>query len=326
MLIGRELDARLFTDLSQVSQQRLVTPTAQFFVRSGASELLPDSADWQIRIGRTGSIHINALRAAARHMGTHLLECAGNVSLTRFGLISAARWTGVPIEEVLDRAKVKAESSWMEISGFDEYASTSRTSVPGASWIFPLDVLKGTGAFLATGMNGESLTADHGAPVRLVVPGWYGCACIKWVNNLAYVTEDAPATSQMHEYAVRTLQRRSPETAMEFEAATIDHAAVPVRVEKWKTAGKLQYRVVGILWGGSQPIRALKIRFNPTEEFIPVPAFHQTTTDPWTVWSSMWSPRQPGRYTIRLAVVGPNARARKLELGLYDRLIGIDEV
>lgn len=327
-LIGSELDGRLFTDLSRFTARRLTTPAAEFFVRSAASRLLPDPAGWNVVLdglveGPT-KLPIASVRKAASPRGVHLLECAGNVALTRFGLISVAGWTGVSITEILAEAKPKPGTAWVEISGFDEYSAPSRTSVPGASWIFPVEALKG--AFLATAMNDLPLTPNHGAPVRLIIPGWYGAACIKWVNRITFVQENAEATSQMKEYAIRTLQPGKPSLARDYAPAVVDPAALPVRVEKWAVAGKLRYRIAGLAWGGTQPIKALQIRFNPREPFVSVPAFHQGKSDPWTLWTCPWSPASPGDYQIRMAIADPLIQARKLELGLYDRTVHISEV
>lgn len=328
--IGTELDGRLYTDLSRLSAGRVVTPTATFYVRTLASRLLPDWRQWLVTIDgmveKSVHIGIRTLKATAKPMGTHLMECAGNVRLTRFGLISVASWRGVPVMELLGQAKIASGGTWVQISGFDEYASESRTSIPGASWIFPVDALKDAGAFLATEMNGQALTADHGAPVRLFVPGWYGCACIKWVNRITVVDDSAEATSQMQEYAARTLQQGIPQMARDYDPATIDHAAMPVRVEQWAVAGKPRYRIVGIAWGGLQPIVRLRIRFNADEEFVDVSGFHQQKTDPWTIWTHAWSPHTPGKYNIQLAIAEPAVRARKLDSGYYVRTVTLREV
>src|SRR6185369_9127809 len=125
------------------------------------------------------------------------------------------------------------------VSDFDEYAAPydPAHSTPGASWIFSFEQL--ATAFLATRMNGEALPEDHGAPVRLFVPGWYGCACIKWVNAIALVDDTAEATSQMQEYASRTGQTGVPALAKDYLPGVIDQAAMPVRVEQWRVEGKL---------------------------------------------------------------------------------------
>jgi DMSO/TMAO reductase YedYZ molybdopterin-dependent catalytic subunit len=275
---------------------------------------------------RSLSLGIEGLKKEAKPMGVHVMECAGNVRLTRFALISAANWAGVPLSQILDNAKVKPAATRVLITGFDRYARDSKTSIPGASWTFSLEDLKTARAFLATEMNGQPLTKDHGAPVRLVVPGWYGCACIKWVNEITLLDEEAEATSQMREYAARTLQNGVPRLAREYQPAVIEQAAMPVRIEKWSVAGKIKYRVVGIAWGGSQLVQELEIRFNPEEEYVTVDTFHQTNNDPWTTWTHAWSPKAPGTYMIRLAVKQPTVRARRLDSGYYVRSVEIDEV
>jgi DMSO/TMAO reductase YedYZ molybdopterin-dependent catalytic subunit len=327
---GSELDGRLYSDLSALELQDRVTPTEKFYVRTRASKLLPEPAPWQVRLGglvdRPMYWGIESLKKTAKPLGAHLMECAGNIRLARFGLLSTGDWTGVLVSEILDKVKVKSAAARVLISGFDRYAEESRTSVPGASWVFSREQLDAAGAFLATELNGQPLTKDHGAPVRLVMPGWYGCTCIKWVNEINFVTEDVEATSQMQEYAGRTLQRGVPSLAKDFQHAVIEQAAMPVRIEKWNVAGKIRYRVVGIAWGGSQPVKTLQIRFNPEEDYMPVDNFHQVTSDPWTFWTHDWSPKAPGTYAIRLSVKEPAVQARRLDSGYYVRSVEITEV
>ena len=329
-LQGSELDGRLNSDLSSVEAQSPITPVKNFYVRTRASELLPDPATWQLKIGglveQPIRLEIEALRKTAKPMGVHVMECAGNVRLARFGLLSTGNWTGVPASEILDKAKTKSASSPVLISGFDRYAKESKTSVPGASWVFTRQQLEKAGAFLATELNGQPLTRDHGAPVRLVVPGWYGCTCIKWVNEIAFVGEEAEATSQMQEYAARTMQKGVPQQARDYQPAVIEQAAMPIRVEKWRVAGKIRYRVVGIAWGGTEPVKVLQIRFNPEEDYVPVDNFHQIKNDPWTFWTHDWWPKTPGTYAIRLSVKEPVIQARRLDSGYYVRSVEITDL
>ena len=327
---GSELDGRLYTDLSALEGPDALTPAEKFYIRTRASELLPDSTSWQVKLGglveRPVNLAIESLKKTAKPMGSHLMECAGNVRLARFGLLSVGSWAGISMAEVLDHAKTKSAAGRVLISGFDRYAQESRTSMPGASWIFAREQLEKAGAFLATELNGQPLARDHGAPVRLVVPGWYGCTCIKWVNEITFVAEHAVSTSQMREYAARTAQKGVPELGKDFQPAAIEQAAMPVRIEKWRVAGKIRYRVVGIAWGGAQPVRVLQIRFNPEEDYVPIDNFRQVKNDPWTLWTHDWSPKAPGTYAIRLAVKEPAVQARRLDSGYYVRSVEITEI
>lgn len=328
--LGAELDGRLYTDLSELTPKDEITLTEKFYLRTRASKLLPAAKSWNIRIhgivAEPSNITLESLKKTVKPMGVHLMECAGNLNFAGFGMISTARWGGVELTSLLENANVKMQASRIMISGFDEYESESASSVPGASWIFSQEELHAARAFLATEMNGQTLSADHGAPVRLVVPGWYGCACIKWVDSITLVADNVEATSQMKEYAARTHQSGVPALAGEYQPAIIDQAAMPIRVEKWLISGKIKYRVVGIAWGGSQHVEVLQIRFNPEEDYVPVDQFKQLHNDPWTLWSYAWSPSAPGAYTIRLAVKEPQLRTRRLDSGYYARSVEITEV
>jgi DMSO/TMAO reductase YedYZ molybdopterin-dependent catalytic subunit len=328
-VIGTGLDARLFWDLSTLTPEQLVTPVEKFYIRTTASELLDTVKPSPIKVGglvqEPVNLTLDDLQKAAKPMGLHLMECSGNARATRFALLSVADWTGVPLSDLL-AARIKPKTNRVMVSGFDQYPTKSVTSVPGADWIFTLEQLNSTKAFLATQMNTRPLTRDHGAPVRLLVPGWYGCACIKWVNAISFVNDDAEATSQMQEFAARTHQQGVPKFAREYRPAIIDQAAMPIRVEKWLMKDGIKYRVIGILWGGSRPIKVLEIRFNPEEDYVRVDTFSQTTNDPWSFWSHVWTPKSPGTYLIRLRVTDPVAQTRRLDSGHYVRSVEVTEV
>jgi DMSO/TMAO reductase YedYZ molybdopterin-dependent catalytic subunit len=329
-VLGTELDGRLFEDLSNLTPENPVTPIEKFYIRTRASELLENEKAWRISIGGLAEKSVNFtledLRAMVKPAGTHLMECAGNARSTRFGLLSAADWAGAPVSEVLGLVRPKSQATRAMISGFDRYSTKSSTSIPGADWVFTLDELKSSKAFLATEMDGEPLTKDHGAPVRLVVPGWYGCTCIKWVNGITLVDDEVEATSQMQEYAGRTHQRGVLRLARDYQPASIDQSAMPIKVEKWLVGGRIKYRVVGILWGGSRPVNVLEIRFNPEEDYVPVDSFRQTANDPWSFWTHAWTPKTAGTYMIRLRVKDPSVTTKRLDSGYYVRSVEITEV
>jgi DMSO/TMAO reductase YedYZ molybdopterin-dependent catalytic subunit len=329
-VLGTELDARLYTDLSDLTPENPVTPIEKFYIRTRASELLENEKPWRIRIGGLSGESVNLtledLKTMVKPAGTHLMECAGNARATRFGMLSVAEWAGAPVSEVLGLVRPKSQATRVMISGFDRYSTKSSTSIPGADWIFTLDELASSKAFLATEMDGKPLRKNHGAPVRLAVPGWYGCACIKWVNAITLVDDTVEATSQMQEFAGRTHQQGIPKLARDYRPASIDQSAMPIRVEKWLVEGKIKYRVAGILWGGSRPVDTLEIRFNPEEDYVRVDSFKQTSNDPWSFWTHAWTPKVPGTYMIRLRVKDPAVTTKRLDSGYYVRSVEITEV
>jgi DMSO/TMAO reductase YedYZ molybdopterin-dependent catalytic subunit len=328
-LIGQALDARQFTDHSALTADTLITPTDKFFVRTAATAIHEKAGSWTIALGgpeKAQSVPVQELATRARPMGTHVMECSGNVDPANFGLLSAAEWSGVSMVDVLDRTNAAPERPLIRVTGLDEERN-SPSSLAGASWIFARADLEKTGAFLATGMNGAPLAAHHGAPVRLVVPNWYGCVCIKWVTGIDFVSANEPPTTQMREFAMRTHQTGIPAAARAFQAPFIEVAATPIRVEQWIVDGRTAYRVIGVSWGGSSVNRPLTIRFKHTESFLPVddcPAAASATT--WSLWSHMWRPSAPGRYQIALGVRDRTIPARRLEMFYYTREVEVGEV
>lgn len=341
---GAGLGRRRALDLATVSGAAPLTPSDRFFIRTGCPDQLPSAISWKVRlhglVEAPLEVPIGDLTREAVPVGDHLIECAGNSRAAHFGLMSAARWTGVPLERLLKRVSLRPRATRVLVSGFDEHTALDAGSVPGASWIFGLDQIREAGAFLATEMNGAPLTRDHGYPLRLVVPGSYGCTAIKWVNEIALLDDEAPATDQMREYAGRTHQdiasprdrtlaqagRRpeGPRLASDFLPPTVDPAALPVRVEKLGgRGGEVSYRIIGIRWGGVIPARALSIRLNPDQGFAPVAEIESAAGSPWSLWSHAFRSPAPGRYRIELAVRSPGVRTRRLDMGFYAREIEI---
>jgi len=326
-LLGTGLDARLFTDLSTLAPDASIVPNDRFYIRTSAPAGLP--APWSLTAGglvrARRRFTFDDLARLSAAQGVHLMECAGNSDPSNFGLMSAANWDGVPVAQAIDRLQPASRAWRVRVSGRDPDAP-SATSIPGASWIFARSDLERTGAFFAIAMNGAPLSADHGSPVRLVVPGWYGCCAIKWVDALDLVPDDTATTDQMREFATRTHHTVAPDLAREYEPPAIDHAAMPIRVEKWSAGGRLFYRVIGIQWGGDRPTRALAIRFRSSEPFVPVEQCAlPPSTATWSFWSHTWRPTEPRRYEIVLKVTDPSIRTRRLDLYFYTRAVMITE-
>lgn len=326
---GAGLDGRLYTDLSRLAPDRSITSNGAFYVRTRYPAELDPAAPWQLTLGGAvaASVTLDAREVAAleRDQGVHLLECSGNFRARGFGLISAASWHGVPVAELLERVVPLPGASRVSITGSDAHAAASANSVRGASWIASLEQLVGAGSFIATRMNGEPLPLDHGYPLRLVNPGWYGCSCIKWVQSIDWVSDDVASTSQMMEFAARTHQQGEPALARDYAAPVIQQAAMPVRVEKRRGSAGVCYRVVGIVWGGSEPARQLGVSFDGGEHFDTVPLV-VTQNETWSLWEHEWGPLAPGRYDIDCRVEQPSVPMRRLDSGYYRRSVVIDEV
>ncbi len=167
----------------------IVTPSALHFERhhNGVPAIDPDRHRLVIHglVDRPLTFSMNDLVRFPSVTRTLFIECSGNSAhewkgpsgktvQDTHGLMSTSEWTGVPLATLLSEAGIKPEAVWVLAEGSDAAALTR--SLPLA------EVVKN--ALLCYAQNGEALRPEQGYPLRLVVPGWEGNTCIKWLRRL----------------------------------------------------------------------------------------------------------------------------------------------
>lgn len=333
-LVGEGKEGRRFTDLSALNPGDVAVSRDRFFVRTRAPAGLSTLDPWVLRVYGLGDqpllIPLADLSPSAKPQGVICMECAGNDPGGRFGLLSSARWDGISWKDILSR--IRRETSipdsaahvlFRGADGGDDGGYGESAADQSASWIFRLQDLES--AFLATGLDGAPLSPDHGSPARLLVPGWYGCACIKWVKEITFLGEDATASLHMRDYAGRTHQAGIPDLAKDFRPARMGLSALPVRIEKSRDAGGIQWRLLGLTWGGDAAGEDVQIQTGDMAwKDVDVLARRETAFG-WTWWSYSWRPPQPGIYTVTLRPKDPVTRSIRLRDGYYARDCRIDQ-
>jgi DMSO/TMAO reductase YedYZ molybdopterin-dependent catalytic subunit len=191
-----------------------VTPTPLHYVRSNF--LLP-AHDGTLTIGgavgNAMTLTLDDLRAMPAIDQAVTLECAGNGRLGQTPLpvgepwgryaVSTARWRGVPLHQVLRQAAPAPNGVDVTFEGadhghYDQYADIAfvRSLALGHATDPAAEIL------IAYEMNGEPLSPDHGAPFRLVVPGWYGMASVKWLARLRLLERKFEGFFQVNRYVI----------------------------------------------------------------------------------------------------------------------------
>ncbi|MCM3876205.1 MAG: molybdopterin-dependent oxidoreductase, partial [Thermoanaerobaculia bacterium] len=273
----------------------------------------PPAGDLRLPGGR--SVAHDALRRAASDRGPVTLECAGNFRQAGFGMLSRARFAGVPLADLLGAI---AATALVEVAGVGRFPADG----PGStSWIFRASDLLGAGAFLATSLGGAPLSRAHGAPVRLVVPGWYGCCAIKWVRSIVLVPPDAPATPQMAEYASRTHQDGVPEQARDFRPATVACAAVITRMTR---AGRA-FTAEGLVWGGTQPVGRVVVRVNGEDSAGADVMQAGGSRENWGFFRARFEPGRAAEALLDARADAPVPQPR-VDAGWYARRVALDGV
>ena len=248
----------------------VVMPNARFYVRNHFQIPALDASRW--RLGVTGMVD-RPLRLSLRDVQNMpsqtlvvTLECAGNgrallnpaVAGEQWGLgaVSTAEWTGVPLAEVLDRAGVRAGACEVVFRGADQGPSEASSEPIHFERSLRLDDAHGGEVLLAYAMNGEPLPIQHGYPLRVVVPGWYAVASVKWLTEIEVV--DAPfagffqADRYFYEWERDGGVTREPVSLQRVRALITEPspgAAVP--------SGDLVVR--GVAWSGAAAIARVQV-------------------------------------------------------------------
>jgi sulfite oxidase len=196
-----------------------LTATDAFYVRGHGEVPTADPENWRLRVGglveRELELSISTLREALgeRHI-TATLQCAGNrrAGLAAIrdipgeapwgpGATGTATWTGVELADVLALARPLREATHAGFEGADLCSQPRPPERFGGS--IPLDKARRPEVLLAWGMNGEPLAPVHGAPLRLVVPGYIGARSVKWLERIEVRAE--PWRGYFQEVAYRLL-------------------------------------------------------------------------------------------------------------------------
>lgn len=283
-----------------------ITPTALGFTRTNFAVPHLDPAEHRVVVG--GAVRAGAtfgmrdLAARPPHGVVTTIECAGN---DRVGMrplppgepwqgaaVSTSRWTGVPLRDVLRECGVAPDATHVLVTGADGgHRADADGFVPFARAL-PLEVALAPDTLLALEMNDRPLLPAHGAPVRLVVPGWYGMASVKWVARIELLTREFDGYFQRQRYVYDADGVTEPVTRMRVKSCIVAPAegarvaAGPATVWGWAWSGDGAIAHVEVSTGGDGPWHAARLD-------APVSAHA------WTRWEATLLLDRPGRVVLR---------------------------
>jgi DMSO/TMAO reductase YedYZ molybdopterin-dependent catalytic subunit len=183
------------------------------------------------------------------------------------GAVSTAEWTGVPLVEVLDRAGIEDGAREVVFRGADNGEVEGHSGRLAFERSLTVGDAREAGALLAWAMNGEPIPRQHGYPVRLVVPGWYGVASVKWLTEIEVTGEPFDGYFQADRYVYEwqrdggttrepvSLQRVRAIISEPDDGAVLDGHDVAIRGVAWSGAAAIGRVEVSIDRGPWQDAR-----------------------------------------------------------------------
>lgn len=288
-------------------QEDWTTPNERFFIRSHFGE--PELADdHRIVIGgavaRPGSISISELAAMAKVEQTVTLECAGNsrsylsppgIGLQfRHGAVGNAVWEGVPLARLLEPAGIDPGAVEVLFRGADSGIEAGEhmyfeRSLPLAQALDPHTIV-------ALSMDRQPLTRAHGYPARLIVPGWYGMASVKWLTEIQVLTESFGGHFQSDAYTFIEPGTRSGPNRPVTRMAVKSVITSPLQDER--LSGPVT--ISGFAWSGHGAIAGVQISTDNGATWSEAELADSDNSRAWRRWEFPWRPTGGGHYVLRV--------------------------
>jgi DMSO/TMAO reductase YedYZ molybdopterin-dependent catalytic subunit len=286
-----------------------VTPTRLFFVRNHFNIPAQNEHTWRLQID--GCVEqplvyqYDDLVAMPQRSVLATIECAGNgrsflakqVEGVQWGAgaIAHAEWSGVPLYLVLERAQLKPETLQVVFYGADQGTEGGHPDPITFARALPLSKALHPDTLLAMHMNGEPLEPSHGFPVRLLVPGWYGVASVKWLARIEAVRRPFEGFFQTYKY---TMRRRTEEGTQTVGIQAMAIKSEIIRPREDEVLGLGPQRMFGLAWAGEESVARVEVSTDAGRSWSDAELLGPHAPYSWTLWEYMWQPGQTGTYTL----------------------------
>jgi DMSO/TMAO reductase YedYZ molybdopterin-dependent catalytic subunit/rhodanese-related sulfurtransferase len=254
----------------------IVMPNARFYVRNHFDTPTLDVTSWRLELGglveRPLRLSLGDLQRRPSHSLVATLECAGNGRSMfdppvegeqwQLGAASTAEWTGVPLAVLLDEAVPTVDATHVIFRGADRGVVDGTPDPISFERSLTVTDARHSDAVLAYAMNGDPLPVEHGYPVRLIVPGWYAVASVKWLTEIDVVGEPFEGFFQMDRY-VFEWEREEGRVLEPVRHQRVRALITEPSGEREVPAGDVAIR--GVAWSGAAPIDRVDVRIGDGE-------------------------------------------------------------
>jgi DMSO/TMAO reductase YedYZ molybdopterin-dependent catalytic subunit len=304
-----------------------ITASRSFYVRNHFSIPRVDPSRWRLKVGGDVERPLRLSLPSIKRMRTKTLvatmECSGN-SRSKMnprppgtpwgtGAVGTAFWTGVPLNNVLAKAGVKDSAVEVLFRGADSGLVGGQMTRFERS--LPIDEAMDEDVILAFRMNGRPLPMSHGFPVRLNVPGWYGMASVKWLDEVSLISEPFQGRFQSSSYVYSRGDGTPsiPVTRMRVKSL------ITAPSEEAKVRSGSPVTISGLAWSGYGKIGRVEIRVDNSGWRDAKLAGQDLGRFCWRRWKCVWVPDKPGRYTLSSRAIDDSGHSQP-EAEVFDEL------
>ncbi|WP_116952945.1 sulfite oxidase [Jiangella endophytica] len=288
-----------------------VTPSGLHYLLTHYDIPALDPAGWRLTVSgavaRPLALGLDDLRARPRVTHRVTLECAGNgrarlsprpVSQPWLDeAVGTAEWTGTPLAGLLAEAGVATSAVDVAFTGADRGVErgVEQTYERG----LPLAEALRDDVLLADEMNGRPLPPQHGAPVRLIVPGWYGMAHVKWLVGVTVLESEFDGFQNVTAYRLKqTADDPGEPVTRILPKALIQPPGVPDFQSRVRVLDHGVVELTGRAWSGFAPVASVEVSTDDGGTWQPAELGPQPAPYAWRSWRCEWA-ALPGRYELR---------------------------
>ncbi|AXA44670.1 sulfite oxidase [Rhizobium leguminosarum] len=277
-----------------------ITPNDKFFSISHFNRPTIDEKNWSLEIGghvkKPLKLTLADIKARPRQEVVFTVECSGNHGFPFFtGGIGNARWAGTPLAPILQEAGVLDSGIEVVFFGTDGSEVINRDIKMQQNFARSMSLADAMNPenLLCYEMNGAALPTPNGFPLRLIAPGWYGIANVKWLKAIEVRDTRFMSLLMARDYVTIREEEHNGETV--WAETSVGRALIksaPAKVTRTDTG----YRVIGAAWGA--PIDRVEVQIDQTPWKPAIIDHTEEAEHAWKIWSFDWANPSPGEHTV----------------------------
>ena len=285
-----------------------------------------DAASWEVGLGgrvrHPRTLTLEDLRALPPVTRWVTMECAGNGRARLdprpisqpwlYEAVGTAEWTGVPLATLLDAAGVLDDAVEVVFTGLDR--GIERDAEQHYARSLALADALAPDVIVAYAMNGAPLLPQHGAPARLLVPGWYGMASVKWLASIEVVAEPFAGDQQARSYRLR---QEPDEEGEPLRLIAVRALMVPPGIPDFpgrhRVVDLATTTITGRAWSGSGPVVTVQVSDDGGRAWSLAQLDDRPAEHAWQRWTWAWTPAAPGEYELTCRATDAGGATQPLE-------------
>jgi DMSO/TMAO reductase YedYZ molybdopterin-dependent catalytic subunit len=308
--------------------QTFITPADQFYIRNHFKQPEIAADSWKLKVEGAVEhpleIGYRDLIGMPSRTQVSMFECAGNSRIFlipkepgaqwQSGAAGNAEWTGVPLSAVLEKAGVKSGAVDVIFEGADQGEVKDEPKSPGEIHFarsLPIEKARSGNILLAYKMNGADLPRSHGYPCRVVVPGWYGMASVKWLARIVVTDKPFDGFFQTLQYSHWERPNGAP-TLMPVTEMHVKSSIVAPMLDE-VVPRNAPYRIRGLAWAGESSIAQVEVSTDGGQKWNKAELTGPSVRYAWRLWEYAWQAPSPGPYTLMARATDSQGRVQPME-------------